>query len=294
MPRVVALSVQTSVYQFTIAVCTGYGIMVAMMCGMFYGERDKKSIESTLRVSVRSGVIVSAIVDVPLFIFASEIISLFIEDGGDLGEYTMAVRLFTLSLPTSAVCLIFLYMHQTLGNLMLCNAISLTRGFLYVVLISVLLYPVIGTDAVWMSFILADVLSMLTLFMIIRMKIGHFPRSFSDLIITPKGFSGVREIYSSSIHSDNLGSSCHLRLRVRHSVRMTSALVPFEPWFLGQTSACILRCRSEWLTPNQPSFIRPRPGSCGSASCDLSDVPDHAASAAVQDDFALEIHSAKG
>lgn len=199
---VIALSVQTSVYQFTIAVCTGYGIMVAMMCGMFYGERDKKSIESTLRVSVKSGVIVSAIVAVPLFIFAPEIVSLFIEEGGDLGECTMAVRLFTLSLPSSTVCLIFLYMHQTLGNMMLCYSISLTRGFLYVVLISVLLYPVIGTDAVWISFVLADILSILTLFAIIRMRIGHFPRSFSDLIVTPRGFSGVKEIYSGSIHSD--------------------------------------------------------------------------------------------
>lgn len=114
----------------------------------------------------------------------------------------MAVRLFTLSLPSSTICLIFLYMHQTLGNMMLCYSISLTRGFLYVVLISVLLYPMIGTDAVWISFVLADILSILTLFAIIRMRIGHFPRSFSDLIVTPRGFSGIKEIYSGSIHSD--------------------------------------------------------------------------------------------
>lgn len=199
---VVALSVQTSVYQFTIAVCTGYGIMVAMMCGMFYGERDGKSIESTLRVSVKSGILVSAAVAVPLFAFAPEIASMFIKEGGDLEECATAVRLFTLSLPTSTVCLIFLYLHQTLGNMVLCNAISLTRGFLYVVLISVLLYPVIGTDAVWTSFVLADVLSILTLFAIIRLKTGSFPRRWGDLVMAPGGFSGVTEICSVSIRSD--------------------------------------------------------------------------------------------
>lgn len=199
---IVALSVQTSVYQFTIAVCTGYGIMVAMMCGMFYGERDKGSIESTLRVSVKSGIIVSTVVAVIMFIFAPEIVSMFIKEGGDSDECMMAVRLFTLSLPTSTVCLIFLYMHQSLGNLMMCNAISLTRGFLYVVLISVLLYPVIGTNAVWISFVSADILSILTLFAIIRMKTGRFPRCWGDLIIASKGFSGVTEIYSISIHND--------------------------------------------------------------------------------------------
>ncbi len=199
---VVALSVQTSVYQFTIAICTGYGIMVAMMCGMFYGERDKPSMESTLRVSMRSGFILSTIVAIPLAIFAPDIASLFIKDGGNLEECATAVRLFMLSLPTSTVCLILLYMHQTLGNMLMCNAISLTRGFLYVVLFSIALYPLMGTNAVWLSFFVADICSIITILVILRIKTGHFPRSFGDLIVTPKGFSDITEICSISLHND--------------------------------------------------------------------------------------------
>ena len=199
---VVALSVQTSVYQFTIAVCTGYGMMVAMMCGMFYGERDKTSMESTLRVSMRSGVMISTIVAIPLFIFAPDIVSMFIKDGGDPEECILAVRLFMFSLPTSTVCLILLYMHQTLGNMMLCNSISLTRGFIYVVLISIALYPLMGTNAVWISFVLADILSILTLMIAIRSKTGAFPRTLGDFIVTPAGFSDITEICTISIHDD--------------------------------------------------------------------------------------------
>ncbi|MGN1045264.1 MAG: MATE family efflux transporter [Candidatus Methanomethylophilaceae archaeon] len=199
---VVALSVQTSVYQFTIAICTGYGITVAMMCGMFYGERDKASMVSTLRVSVRSGFILSTLVAIPLFILAPDITTMFIKDGGDPEECVNAVRLFMISLPTSTVCLILLYLHQTLGNMMLCNAISLTRGFLYVLLVSVALYPAIGTDAVWISFALADVLSILTLMVAIRFKTGRFPRSLEDMIVTPDGFDGITDICSITIHDD--------------------------------------------------------------------------------------------
>lgn len=199
---VVALSVQTSVYQFTIALCTGYGLVVTMMCGIFYAERDKSSMESTLRVSIKSGIIVSAVVAAVIYIFAPEVVSMFIRDGGDPGECILAVRLFTLSLPTSTVCLIFLYMHQSLGNMVMCNSISITRGFLYIVLISILLYPVMGTYAVWISFVMADVLSIFTLFAIIRLKTGHFPRNWGDLVATPKGFSNVSEIYSASIHNN--------------------------------------------------------------------------------------------
>lgn len=199
---VVSLSVQTSIYQFTIAICTGYGIMVATMCGMFYGERDKRSMESTLRVCIRSGLIVSIVVAIPGMLLSGPIASLFIEDGGDLDSAAQAVRLFMISLPTSTVCMVLLYMYQTLGNLTMSNAISLMRGFLYVVLFSILLYPVIGVEAVWLSFVAADILSILTIMVIIRIKTGSFPRNYGDFIIAPRGFEGVTEICSISVGND--------------------------------------------------------------------------------------------
>ena len=199
---VVSLSVQTSIYQFTIAICTGYGIMVATMCGMFYGERDKRSMESTLRVCIRSGLVVSTAVAIPGAILSGQIASLFIEDGGDLDSATQAGRLFMLSLPTSTVCMVLLYMYQTLGNLMLSNAISLTRGFFYVVLFSIFLFPVIGVEAVWLSFLAADILSILTIIAMIRIKTGSFPHSYGDFIIVPRGFDGVEEICSISVGND--------------------------------------------------------------------------------------------
>ncbi len=184
---VLALSVQTNVYQFLIAISTGYGLMVATMCGIFFGERDKRAITDTLRVALRSGILLSSAVAVLLLIFAEPVARMFIADGGDLGLAVRCLRLFAFSQPTSTVCLIFLYMYQTMGNLVMSNIISLSRGALYVILISVVLAPFLGLDGVWLSFVLADVLSMLTIVVYIKAKTKRFPRCIADFVVAAPG-----------------------------------------------------------------------------------------------------------
>lgn len=199
---VLALSVQTNVYQFLIAISTGYGLMVAMMCGMFFGEKDKGAIVNALRTSIRSGVILSSVVAVILFVFAEPIAALFLKSGGDLEMATRCLRIFAFSQPTSTLCLCFLYMYQTMGNLLLSNIVSLTRGALYVILVSFVLTPLIGLDAVWLSFLLADVLSVLTIMVVVWRKTGRFPRCIEDFVVSEEGAFDVEVIYETSISND--------------------------------------------------------------------------------------------
>ncbi len=196
---VLALSVQTNVYQFLIAISTGYGLMVATMCGIFFGERDKRAITDTLRVTLRSGVILSSIVAVLLIIFAEPVARMFIADGGDLALATRCLRIFAFSQPTSTVCLIFLYMYQTMGNLVMSNIISLSRGALYVILVSVVLAPFIGLDGVWLSFVLADVLSVLTIIVYIKARTKKFPHHIEDFVVAAHGVFAVDTVCEISI-----------------------------------------------------------------------------------------------
>lgn len=199
---VLALSVQTNVYQFLIAISTGYGLMMAMMCGIFYGERDKRAISDTLKVAVKSGFLVSLVAGIIVFVFAEQLASMFIGEGGDLQMAATCLRYFALSQPTSTLCLILLYMYQTMGNLVMSSVISLTRGFFYVVLISICLAPVFGLDIVWLSFFLADVLSILTIAAVIWKKTGHFPRKLDDFILAPEGAFDCDVICDISVRND--------------------------------------------------------------------------------------------
>ncbi|MCQ2071138.1 MAG: ATP-binding protein [archaeon] len=199
---VMTLSVQTNVYQFLIAISTGFGILVAMLCGMFYGERDTDAIRATLRRSCSFGFLLSSAVGAILFILAEPIAMMFIKTGGDLGMATTCLRLFAFSQPTSTLCLILLYMYQSMGNLMLSNVISLTRGALYVILFSMAFAPVFGLEMVWLSAVVADVLSMLTIIVVLRIKTGRFPRRAEDFIMFPEGDDRVEDIFNASVSND--------------------------------------------------------------------------------------------
>ncbi len=196
---VLALSVQTNVYQFLIAISTGYGLMVATMCGIFFGERDRRAIADTLRVALKSGITLSTGVAVLLIVFAKPVAGMFIADGGDIDLAVRCLRLFAFSQPTSTVCLIYLYMYQTMGNLLMSNIISLSRGALYVILVSLALAPFMGLDGVWISFLLADVLSFITIVLFIRAKSGRFPRRAEDFVIAKSSTFAVDTVCELSI-----------------------------------------------------------------------------------------------
>ncbi len=198
---VTALSVQTNVNQVLIAVSMGYGMMTSMMCSMFYGENDREAMAGTLRVTIKSGIIVSCIVAVITIIFAPQIVSLFIPEG-DISMAVECIRLFALSQPTSTICLVFLYYYQSVRLYTLAYVISITRGFLYVFLLSVLLAQFMGTTGVWASFFFAEALSIVTLILVVRVKIGRFPRSMYDMMLLKEDTSDTKEIFNISIRND--------------------------------------------------------------------------------------------
>ncbi len=198
---VTALSVQTNVNQVLIAVSMGYGMMASMMCSMFYGENDRDAMAGTLRVTIKSGIIVSCIVAVITIIFAPQIVSLFIPEG-DTSMAVECIRLFALSQPTSTICLVFLYYYQSVRMYTLAYVISITRGFLYVFLLSVLLAQFMGTTGVWASFFFAEALSIVTLILVVRVKIGRFPRSMYDMMLLKEDTSDTKEIFNISIRND--------------------------------------------------------------------------------------------
>lgn len=199
---VLTLSVQTNVYQFFIAISSGYGIMTAMMTGMFFGEKDKGSITNTLRACMISGVIVSIIAGVVMFVFADGLAKLFIKSGGDIEMAARCLRFFALSQPTSTIALVLLYMYQSMGDLVLSNIISFTRGAVYVILVSLAFAPLFGLDAVWISFFFADILAVVTVMAAIKIRTGKFPKRWSDYVVSPKAKFDAEEICNVSVKND--------------------------------------------------------------------------------------------
>lgn len=110
---VAALSIQTTVYQVLIGICSGYGVMASMMCSMFIGEKDRTAVRDSVRACLRSGVVVCTAVTVIVIAIAPLLVSAFLRNGGDFEMSVRCLRLFMLSFPLSVVNLVLLYYYQS-------------------------------------------------------------------------------------------------------------------------------------------------------------------------------------
>ncbi len=198
-----ALSIQTSVYQLLIAIATGYGLTVAMMCGIFFGEKDIRAIKDTITIAIRSGLIVSFIVTILLIILAEPVTMLFMNSSSvDIDLSIRGLQLFALSLPSTVFSVTLLYFYQCSKNNYYANIIALTRGFLYITLISYAFAPIFGIDIVWLSFLLGDIFAVLTICLLIRKNTGQFPRTINELLMLPESNTIPGQVLDISIKND--------------------------------------------------------------------------------------------
>ncbi len=183
-----ALTVQNNVNQLLSSITMGVGMTTMLMAGIFYGERDQKSLEKTLKVSLRSGALLSLVAAVAAFIFARPLVEMFMKDKAGVELAVRALRFFCLSLPFSLSCVVLLNFYQCTKRLFLANLICLCHGLLFVVAVSFCLSPFMGTDGVWISFFAAEILSLAAVVLAVRFKSGKWPKSFAWMMLLPEDF----------------------------------------------------------------------------------------------------------
>lgn len=199
-----ALAVQNNINQFLSSITMGVGMTTMMMAGIFFGERDKKSLEKTLKVSLKTGILLSAVTSLLVIVFARQAVGMFLKGEGEAIVLSVrSLRLFCLSLPLSLSCVVLLNFYQCTKNLFMANLICIGHGLAFVVLVSLALSPFIGTDGVWISFLCSEILMLLVLVLVIRFKIGRWPKSFSDMMMLSDDFIPAQEkILDISISND--------------------------------------------------------------------------------------------
>ncbi|MDO5390020.1 MAG: MATE family efflux transporter [Eubacteriales bacterium] len=189
-----ALSVQNNVNQFLSSVTMGVGMTVMLMAGIFYGERDESALSRTLKVSLKMGVLLSTIVSVLVIIFARPIVGMFLSSSEEaLALAVRSLRMFCLSLPFSLSCVVLLNFYQCTKNLFMANFICIAHGLVFVVLYSMILSPVIGTDGVWISFLLSEITTLVLLVVVIRFRAKKVPKSFADMMMISENFEPDKE-----------------------------------------------------------------------------------------------------
>ncbi len=194
MAAVAALATQTLIHTLYSSVPTGIAGTMRMIGSVSYGEEDRASLLTLLKIIIKRSFIVVGIEAVLSFVIAVPIARFYYHDTSSeiYGMVVTGLRACAIYLIPLAVTLIFSYYYQATGKNALSNFFSFLQGFLLVTVIAVPLMPSMGIDAVWLAMIGN---SLITCVIIVIVTIAHnkrFVKNAEDWLILPSGY-GVSE-----------------------------------------------------------------------------------------------------
>ena len=198
-----ALSIQSNVYLLLCSVGVGIGSTTLALGGLFYGEKDKTQFEQLLVISIKYALVIISVISLILFIFAPYFVYMF---GRNPEVYDVAVRglrIFAWSLPFSGLCFILLNFYNATQQLKIANYISFAHSFLFLSAFAAIFSFLMGGDGIWISFVLCEIVTLLTLPFIIKLKTKKFPKSLSDFVIMDENQFPSEDTYVAYVESED-------------------------------------------------------------------------------------------
>lgn len=197
-----ALSVQSNVYLLLCSVGVGIGSTTLALGGLFYGEKDKTQLVQLLEISIRYALVIIFIIAIILFIFAPYFVYMF---GRNPEVYDVAVRglrIFAWSLPFSALCFILMNFYNATQQLKIANYISFAHSFLFLSAFAIIFAFLIGGDGIWISFVLCEIVTLLSVPFAIKLETKKFPKSLADFVIIDEDRFPSEDTYSACVESE--------------------------------------------------------------------------------------------
>lgn len=182
-----ALALQSNINQILCSIELGVGTTVLVIGGVFFGENDQDSLKYLLKIGLKYGISLILVLTAIIFVFAQNIVVLFGNNPQIYDTAIWSLKLFSLSLLPSLLCLLFLNFYNSINNLFMANYISLAHGFLSISLVAIILTPIIGANGIWLAFVLGETITLCSIFLVIKIKYGKFPKSLDDLLLLDEG-----------------------------------------------------------------------------------------------------------
>lgn len=211
---VAAFGTVNIIISFVSGLMVGIGMTCAMIAGMILGEQDRTAAETLVKVTVRIVLGVSIALATVLLIFA-DVIAGFFKGDVDPEQAKETARLVARGLRFYAISAIlygvnnaFVNYTQGMRRMVLSNVVCFLQNFIYIVVPASILSLVISgrneTDAVWISFIICEVLTSLTIFIIAAVQKHGLPKGWKDFLFLRKNFGVPEEdLFEASIFSSD-------------------------------------------------------------------------------------------
>lgn len=179
-----AMNIWAQLYQAFGAIGFGLVITTCILAGVFYGEKDRKALEATLRVAAIKTVKISTIVGVIIFVFAGHLASLLGVNSSDgYGIAVFSIRSFAVTLPFLCLTLVLSSFYLTLKNIKVSLSIAVLHTFIYSMIFSVMLLPVMNTEGIFVGLLLSEIVTLLTLYLYFAWKYKRLKLSLADFVL---------------------------------------------------------------------------------------------------------------
>lgn len=197
-----ALGVLNTVYNFTSSTLVGVGMTCAMIAGMILGEQDRTGALHLVKITFKTALIIGAALGVVLFFSADFVANVFKnENGVKMVELAArGLRFYAVSLILYGINNAFVNYTQGLRRMGLSNVFCFLQNFVFVVIPALALVGILDTDAVWLSFIIAEMLTLLAIIVLAGVFKKGIPYRLKDYLFLKEPFGADSDdIYEVSI-----------------------------------------------------------------------------------------------
>lgn len=211
-----AFGVVNSIIGFAQCVMIGVGLTTSMIAGMILGEQDRSSLKELVKTTLIAGIVIGAIVTVPLFILAKPVAAAFgNKDGAEMVALAArGIRIYSVSIILYGLNNAFVNYMQGLRRMGYSIVFCFLQNFLFIAIPALSLVGVWDTDAVWFAFIIGECATMLSIFILAGIHKKGFPFRIKDFLFVPKTF-GVPESESFEVSINDISEVPSASLAVR-------------------------------------------------------------------------------
>lgn len=186
---VAAFTVVSTIGNTSNCISTGTGGVALTLSSVLYTEEDRTGLKVLLNTLFVAAATMAAAVTAALLIFAPQLVSLFIPEGGTYQDTVIfALRMYSLGLLPYCINSAFKSCYQGTGRVKHMETISVLEGIVLPVAAALMLRQTGGSSAVWCYFLVGEVLTLMGIVMWVWLKKRAVTLRTEDLLLLDSGF----------------------------------------------------------------------------------------------------------
>ena len=207
---IAALSAGNQIMKFCFSLWLGAASTLLSFSSMFFGEEDKKALESVQKIAIRKGFQCTLPAAAAIFVFAGPLTGLFLRNGdaATLAMGAESIRFFALSMPFNVLIYSSQFYFISAGRRPFANLYSFILEFAIPVPLTFLLLNTIGYRGAWVTKPVANLLAVLVAVVYFQLQRGDTFRE--KMLLVPENFGaepGRELIFRGDSMTDVMGIS---------------------------------------------------------------------------------------